>query len=302
MAGNEHWDPELEGRIRRAKRGQDQIQEFVVEQATDPLNYLPAGMATKGARMAAKGLFGLAGAQVAREADATVLGPNRIPKEIKDTLRPPRTMEEHGDIFRKTGVHFKGGKPEKYYVPDTGAKLLQDVRNLSEKPEPLSRYFTNPAVFEAVPELSRVRIMAYPALGKNTRAAYSPAHGIVLINPAYMGDPDQVLRSIVHEVQHAAQKADWRTSGGDPDRILNDLRAKSSGASPDELKKQAMRQYRENPGEQEARLSQKWQHQDLRQVPRDQYTDLDSIMRAETEGLQGYLNPFYSDPFPSTAR
>lgn len=298
----EHYDPALEMRKRAAASGIDSVKAFAVEQATDPLNYAPFGATTKAGKWAVKGLLGAAMGQKATEADATIFSLAKAPKHLLDeALDMQAKGQSEAAIFKKTGIDFKS---QKYYVPDVKAKLVSDAFHLTKRPEPLSRYFANEPVMALMPELRRLRISVDPNLGKGTNAAFRPKDDMVLIAPHMLSDPKKLLSSIVHEVQHKAQKVEGKPFGANPEKIF-DLMLQKRNTTIDklpvseekQLRNTAHQIYRQNPGEKEARFSQKLMRTDLQSVPESHYSSIDDLMNQETIYNQTNISPFYSDLF-----
>lgn len=309
---NEHWDPEFNERQRAAQRGKRQMQQFVVEQATDPLNYVPFGAAAKGAKLAAKGLFGVAGMQLADEAQATFFRPDRAPKEVMEwvtsALKDPKMA--HETIFDVSGMEMKGGKPYRYYVPDNKAVMRSNPLSIGKNGVPISAVFDNPEVFKTLPELKNLKIKLSPELGKDTRAQISLREGTIYLNPAYATDLEQVRKSIIHEIQHYAQFLDGRQHGGSPDQfvpdIIKDLETRGMDVTDDKwwkfARQEAFKRYKKLMGEKEARFSAGMSNVDVRNAPKMQRMDVEEVMDLEAEGLKNSLSDFYRTGLEPTIR
>jgi hypothetical protein len=300
---NEHYDPEFQGRKIAAQRAIGSVKQFIGEEATDPLNYLGGGMfgaAKTGAKLAGKALIGAGLMRQDKEAEATIFGLDKVPADVMEwVVKAQKKGIDEQTIFQKTGVDVKS---KKYYVPDTQAKWVNDAFRLTTKPEPLSRYFANDPVMKLMPELGRLRIMVDPSLPKRARAGFYPHKDLVVVSPNMLGKPKELLQSIIHEVQHAVQTKQLRPAGSNFDteytKILSKYGFTEDTVDPamaKSLKSRAFEVYRQNPGEQEARLSQKLSNTDLRKAPEYEYQSLDDLMRAETMYDDINVNPFYNE-------
>jgi hypothetical protein len=168
-----------------------------------------------------------------------------------DVLRKGKLSE--GTIFQATGTYKEaGGKKAKAVIPDDEAKVTQKFEeSQSFRPMLLSEAMTHPDLYRLYPELAKTTISksAYP------EAAFVPRYNHIRIGDNYSGD--ELRTRILHETQHAVQKADKTQGGGSPSDIAFDL------AIPYD---QAMKHYLKLPGEQEARFTEYTRDMSKRQI------------------------------------
>lgn len=298
----EHYDPEFQGRNIAAKRALSSTKQFIGEELTDPLNYIGGGMfgaAKTGVKLAGKALVGAGLMRQDKDAEAMLFGLNKVPEDVMEKVFEAMTKgKTPKEIFKETGVDVIN---KRYYVPDTGAKWVNDAFRLTTKAEPLTRYVGHDAAFEVMPGLRRIRILVDPNLGDKTRGGYYAAEDLIVVNPNLLGKPKELLKTVIHEIQHSAQTKQKLPNGSSPEKMFN-LMLDKKGLQEDQLdeathkamKKVAFQLYRQNPGEKEARFAQKLSDIDLRKVPDNQYQSIDDLMNAETMYRQQDINPFYN--------
>ena len=170
---------------------------------------------------------------------------------VASALRKGKFSE--GTIFQSTGTYRDaGGKKAKAILADDTAKvtpILDNAKTFEEMrlPEALD----HPALYELYPELAKTTV----SRDSGFRAAFVPRYNHIRIGDSL--DGEQLRSSMLHEIQHAVQKADKTQSGGDPFFIAGDL------GVPYE---QAQKIYAKLPGEQEARFTEATKNMNQRQL------------------------------------
>lgn len=221
MKNNEYFSSpehssETQEAIKHAQQGLNATQDFIVDQATDPLNYLGGG-ATVAGKAAAKGLFALLGAMKAEDAQAMFYGGKWLPKGLEDKLEKALSsgMSEY-ELFKKTGM-FKDpqGKWKKYetdkgsYLKPAGFSKLQAGQKTT-----LGDLLFNPNLYKTFPGAAQIPVETLPPelSKKGIRGGFYqyPEKLAFLKSPGNLND---YLGTVLHEVQHAIQNRGQVSSG-----------------------------------------------------------------------------------------
>lgn len=246
----EHYDPEFETRQAAMRKAKQDIQDFAVDQATDPLNYVGLGVGKLGS-MLGKAAVGTWGALRADDADAFVLG--RIPKGSKELYE--KTLKESLDsgisseiaekvAFNESGVYKGSDGKFRYYIPDYAAKLNQKVYDQLGKngPVDIMSVLEHSGLFKAAPHLKDVRVAALDDairqkynLSKDTHGLWDSSSQTMFVdNQSLLPTVNQTkgnfdptrpisggaLDVLLHELQHVEQGRSKLPRGGSPEMFL----------------------------------------------------------------------------------
>lgn len=172
-------------------------------------------------------------------------------QDTANALRKGKISE--GTIFQATGTYKEaGGKKAKAVIPDDEAELTQKFEEAKDfEVMKLSEAFTHPSLYTLYPELAKTTVSKAGVQG----AAFVPRYNHIRIGSAEPGWSSREL--MLHEIQHAVQKADKTPGGGDASDIAFDL------AIPYE---NALKIYGKLPGEQEARFTESTASMSKRQL------------------------------------
>lgn len=244
----EHWNPELEGQIKAAQRGKEQIKDFVVDQATDPLNYIGAGSGMFGKALGKAAVAGLSLIK-ADDANAIVYGrpANEAIKLFEDTYKAMRAsgladQQAKQVAFGKSGVYPNSRNQWMGYISDAGSKwkspvfddfaneVLAGKRSTTES-VPLGDILKHPELYNQFPSLSKlqVRALAPKVTDSQGRTIISnpETRGMFWDNSLYIKPreknvfvPNQASSPYgvgMHELQHKVQSMTGRQGGGSPE-------------------------------------------------------------------------------------
>ena len=192
-------------------------------------------------------------ASAAGAAKAMIILAARLGKvaDTADTLRKGKISE--GTIFQATGTYKEaGGKKAKAVIPDDEAKLTQKFEEAKDfEVMQLHEAFTHPDLYRLYPELAKTTVSKAGVQG----AAFLPRYNHIRIGSAEPGWSSREL--MLHEIQHAVQKADKTQGGGSPSDIAFDLAIPYANA---------LKIYGKLPGEQEARFTESTAAMSKRQI------------------------------------
>jgi len=244
----EHWNPELEGQIKAAQRGKEQMKDFAVEQATDPLNYIGAGSGMFGKALGKAAVAGLSLIK-ADDANAIVYGrpANEAIKLFEDTYK---AMKASGlddktatrAAFGKSGVYRNSKNQWMGYISDAGAKwnspvfdnfsneVLSGKRSTTES-IPLGEVLNHPELYNQFPSLSStdVRTLAPKITDSQGRTIVTDpgTRGMFWDDALYIKpkeknvfQPNQASSPYgigMHELQHKVQSMTGKQGGGSPE-------------------------------------------------------------------------------------
>jgi hypothetical protein len=186
-------------------------------------------------------------------AQAMIIAAARLGKTADTATALRKGKLSEGTIFQATGTYRDpGGKKVKAVIPDDEAAVTQKFEeSQSFRPMQLTEAFTHPNLYMLYPELTKTTI----SKSAYSEGAFVPRYNHIRVGNNYSGEE---LRSVIlHEVQHAVQKADKTQGGGNANDIAFDL------AVPYEL---AMKHYLKLPGEQEARFTEATKNMNKRQI------------------------------------
>lgn len=161
--------------------------------------------------------------------------------------------ETADDIIAKTGYFFDENGNVKTEIDDSQAKtLLQPGEMDTKKDYVMKDVFSHPTFFQYYPQYENMKVKFYK--GKQDEGGYfDPNTDTIHINknsPGFIdGDEDKVIATILHETQHAIQKLEKFTFGGDYKKFLEVPEEK---ATPEQLDK-AYQKYFSIGGEAESR-------------------------------------------------
>lgn len=182
-------------------------------------------------------------------AQAMIVAAARLGK-VSDTAKTLRKGGiSEGTIFQATGTYTeKGGKKAKAVLADDAAEITDKFKEAKDfEVMKLTEALTHPILYNIYPELAKTTVSKAGIEG----AAFVPRYNHIRMG-AYTGRD-----ALLHEVQHAVQKADKTQGGGSADDIAFDL------AIPYE---QASKLYTKLPGEQEARFTESTSRMSQRQL------------------------------------
>lgn len=217
MLEHEDYGPQR----RAAEKAIGQTRDFVVDQATDPLNYLgPAGKGLGVGAKVARGLFATTLASKAEDANAMFFGGKYLPAKILERLEE---MLKQGvskqQIFEKTG-YFKNPQGEwRKYVSDMSARPAGAL-GYANSTGKLENYLVHPQLYKQDPRLAtEITVDTIPGTSlPNAGGQYDPYTKTVSVVNDYgrMKDHFSVL---LHEVQHAIQDIGKVNGGANPEQF-----------------------------------------------------------------------------------
>ena len=212
MLEHEDYGPQR----RAAEKAIGQTRDFLVDQATDPLNYLgPAGKGLGVGAKVARGLFATTLAGKADDANAMFFGgkylPTKVIEQLEAALKQGASKQE---IFQKTG-YFKNPQGEwRRYVTDSKAAPTGNLQYMGSL-GPAKNYMVHPDLYNLDPRLGENLVRttttkdlggAYGEFDPNTRML-----GVASDRP-----PKDVFSTLLHEVQHIIQDVGKVSEGTNP--------------------------------------------------------------------------------------
>jgi len=145
---------------------------------------------------------------------------------------------------------------KRFYFSDAGAKLntykAQELREHPSHWHPLSDMLLHPRLFEEYPDLRHITVR-FVLLPPGMNGGYDPKEKSIFINRD--ADDERVLRTLLHESQHAVQNIERMRMVG-----LDEIEAaakKEKGLSPLERQRRVYDIYRELLLEAQARASER---------------------------------------------
>lgn len=143
-----------------------------------------------------------------------------------DALRKAQQMQAQGvapeTIFRETGWHTGADGKWRFEIDDSGMNYdtKKGMANHSEA-KMLSYYLEHSGLFKAYPQL-RNASMEFADIPENVRGEYDVERNTIRINRQMRYKPEEIKDTLVHEIQHAIQKAEGFAKGSSPEYWAND--------------------------------------------------------------------------------
>ena len=172
-----------------------------------------------------------------------------------DQLLQAEKMEWAGksnEEIRQTTGWFKGMDGFwRFEVNDSAVKLNLDGNIIAEyngkqgvrAGDTLGNILDHPALFSAYPDLEKMYVQ-FKALSPGEKGYYSRGKNKIVINSQYISKPDEIKRTLLHEIQHAIQQTEGFAGGANEeywrDRIATgfDPRTKEVRKKLDEARQQ----------------------------------------------------------------
>lgn len=176
---------------------------------------------------------------------------------MDDNYKLAKKMFDRGetsdDIIARTGYYFDENGKVKTEIDDSESKLLLQPGEMDPKGTyTLGQVFSHPTFYQYYPQYKNMEVKFYKGKQKD-KGYYDPNTNIMYINKNSTGfidgDEDQVISTVLHETQHAIQKLEKFTFGGDYQKFLD---VPEDKATPEQLDK-AYQKYFSIGGEAEAR-------------------------------------------------
>lgn len=178
-------------------------------------------------------------------------------ENMDENYRLAKKMFDRGetadDIIAKTGFFFDENGLAKVEIDDSQSKLLLQPGEIDpKKTYTMKDVFSHPTFYNYYPQYENMNVKFYR--GKEEDKGYfDPNTNTIHVNKNSTGfidgDEDQVIATILHETQHAIQKLEKFTFGGDYKTFLD---VPEEQATPEQLDK-AYQKYFSIAGEAESR-------------------------------------------------
>ena len=155
--------------------------------------------------------------------------------------------ESEEDILEETGW-YKGSDGEwRFEISDEDMKLKVSpdallTSSFYDGEFKLSQLIDHPKLFAAYPKFGDIRVQ-FANLGDGARGSYNKRENIIGLSQSLRSDPDQLLNTLAHELQHAIQVGEGFALGANIRKFMRE------GATYEE----AVEKYYNAPGEREAR-------------------------------------------------
>lgn len=161
-----------------------------------------------------------------------IVGKNaKLSKGIKDNLGTARAMEKSGSDAKQIRVAtgWEKGADGKwgYEIDDSKTSLKQDIYDLERGP--LKQLLNHNELFELYPDLANIEII--PNFNMDSSATAFVDNNRIMINPDNIKDNQELLTTVLHEVQHFIQEKEGFSKGGSEETIRQILEEKISNKS-----------------------------------------------------------------------
>lgn len=176
---------------------------------------------------------------------------------MDENYRLAKKMFDRGetadDIIAKTGFFFDENGLAKVEIDDSQSKLLLQPGEIDlKKTYTMKDVFSHPTFYNYYPQYENMNVKFYRGK-KEDKGYFDPNTNTIHVNKNSTGfidgDEDQVIATILHETQHAIQKLEKFTFGGDYKTFLD---VPEEQATPEQLDK-AYQKYFSIAGEAESR-------------------------------------------------
>lgn len=176
---------------------------------------------------------------------------------MDENYRLAKKMFDRGEtadnIIAKTGFFFDENGLAKVEIDDSQSKLLLQPGEMDpKKTYTMKDVFSHPTFYNYYPQYENMSVKFYKGKG-NDKGYFDPQTNTIHVNknaPGFVdGNEDEVIATILHETQHAIQKLEKFTFGGDYKKFLD---VPEEQATPEQLDK-AYQKYYSIGGEAEAR-------------------------------------------------
>lgn len=150
-------------------------------------------------------------AEAAAAAGAGTVVQAKAPEAIKTGNAMLKAGASADEVFKATGLYHAHDGQWLELLSDKASRVQGQ---LTEEPQRLSAVFANQELEKRYPELFRtvtVKLETNPAAS----GVFFPATNTITITPGQ--SPEEIRKTLIHEVQHAVQKWDNRPGGGNED-------------------------------------------------------------------------------------
>lgn len=148
---------------------------------------------------------------------------------MDENYRLAKKMFDRGetadDIIAKTGFFFDENGLAKVEIDDSQSKLLLQPGEIDpKKTYTMKDVFSHPTFYNYYPQYENMNVKFYRGK-KEDKGYFDPNTNTIHVNKNSTGfidgDEDQVIATILHETQHAIQKLEKFTFGGDYKTFLD---------------------------------------------------------------------------------
>lgn len=241
---------------------------------------------------------------------------DRFQKKFKEANTMFRRGEKNEDILAKTGFMFGEDNKPRLEIDDSKAKLLVDLETLKPNTNMrLGDLLEHEDFYKVYENLADTPVKFIKKKDPDSYGYFDLSNGEIGINlnnrNIQAGDDIAFISDILHETQHAVQKFERMSQGGDPKSFLKDPKNYTQKEYSE-----AVRKYLELPAEIEARnvghrfaLPKRVQRAkefkaagfDIK-PERDTVTGKNFLQTQLQDDISRNYNLSYSDPFQDTTR
>lgn len=180
---------------------------------------------------------------------------NPMPKQERESMTIAKKMFERGeaneDILAKTGFFFDEAGTIKKEIDDANSIWKIDPEDLkTTRDYQLKDVFDHPSLFNYYPHFEDMKVQFYK--GKGTEKGEFAKDGTIRINKNsndFVDGPEYVMSTMLHEIQHAVQRLEKFSQGGDWQKFLS----KPPEFATDKERREAFKKYLSIGGEAESR-------------------------------------------------
>lgn len=122
--------------------------------------------------------------------------------ELERAFLEGTLTQEDFAVLRKLDEQWRGERARLAYNLNNGEATLADIMQ-------------HGALFEAYPEIAKTKI-EFANLPEGTRGAYVPSRDVIQLNESLRNNQDQIMSTLLHEVQHRIQSEEGFANGANP--------------------------------------------------------------------------------------
>lgn len=154
---------------------------------------------------------------------ATKLG-SKAAANAMNNIKAPGAMPDA--IFKQSGAYASPFDKVLRAVVDDSAAIInpsQAAMGQILKPTTVGQMLDHPELFKLYPELKNIKVENYiPKKGesKNTLGSYDEANKLIKL--AKHGSNEDLMSTLLHEIQHSVQGIEGMGRGGNPNQFIND--------------------------------------------------------------------------------
>lgn len=202
-----HTHQDFSDRREAARAAKAKVRNFLMEEVTDPLNYIPGGYGAM-AKWATKGLIALAGLKHSSDVEAMFWRANKAPMKLREAYM---ALKQTGtdtavEIFKKTGIFSDSNNVLRYYTPDVGTQFnpvtVMAAKN-SGSTSTAGTLFPKSPAFLTDPHLRDLKVR-FEDMPVGNSGSYDPLSHTVILSRHLQGD--EINSAFLHELQHAVQR------------------------------------------------------------------------------------------------